>query len=129
MLTHYLVESPARRSRLRTASWIGGGALLSGAVAALAGVVLVSLPAFVGAGAAAQAIKLDRASSSQVNKALVSGLSVVKAPRNLRPTVEDASSDQPQSSKDGCHASYLQVDQPACVYGDPEGSRTMVALR
>ena len=112
VLTHYLVERPTRHSRLSLPAWLGAGALTSGAVAALAAAVLVTLPAFVGTGAAAQAIRLRSADSHAVQKALLEGLSTHTAPRNLRPQPVHAAADQPITSADGCHAAYTQIQQP-----------------
>ncbi|CUR55234.1 membrane hypothetical protein [metagenome] len=126
VLTHYLVESPSRLSKLRLGTWLGGGLVVSGVTAAVVAVVITSLPAFTGTGAAAQAIKLDKSDMNSVRTALVDGLSVMEAPRNLQPAPADAASDQPVTSADGCHATYLQVDQPDCVFGDPAGKHTMV---
>src|SRR4029079_11772564 len=97
VLTHYLVERPTRHSRLSLPAWLGGGALTSGAVAALAADVLVPLPAFVGTGAAAQAIKLRSADSHAVQKALLEGLSTHTGPRNLLPQPVHAAADQPHT--------------------------------
>lgn len=126
VLTHWLVERPARFSRLATRRWLGVGAVGSGLVAAASAVVLVTLPAFVGTGAAAKEVELDATDGAVVQQALIRGLATVDAPRNLTPQPGEAISDQPVSSADGCHAAYAQVDQPECVYGDPDGDHTMV---
>jgi hypothetical protein len=125
VLTHYLVESPSRRSRLHVAAWLSGGAVASGSVAALSGVVILTLPAFIGTGAAASSITLGRADTGDVQKALVSGLGVTAVPRNLTPSLDLATQDQPVSTRDRCHLDFLQVSQPACVYGDPQGKKTI----
>lgn len=126
VLTHYLVESPALRSRLHPRSWLASGALGSGAVAGVGIALVVTLPAFVGNGAPASVISLDGANTGMVQAALGKGLATTDAPRNLRPTVQGAVQDQPISTKDGCHLDFLVVKQGPCVYGDPNGAQTMV---
>ncbi len=126
VLTHYLLEAPSRRSRLSMTGWLGGAAVGSTSVAAVAGVVFLSLPAFVGTGAAAKGIELSQTDPAKVQRALVKGLQVTEAPRNLNPSIENASIDQPESTKNGCHADYLVVGQGACVYGKKSAKRTMV---
>jgi peptidoglycan/LPS O-acetylase OafA/YrhL len=126
ILTYYLVEKPSLRSRLRRPFWLVGGAGLSVSVAATSLALIATLPSMVGAGAAAVAVDLDKADNAAVQSSVLDGLSVMVAPSNLRPTVAEAAKDQPASSKDGCHANYLQTLQPDCVYGDPHGSRTLV---
>ena len=125
VLTHHLLENPALRSRLRKRLWLIAGTGVSGATAAAAAVVIVSLPSLVGDGAAASTLTLTRADTGQVNQALIKGLSVVNAPSNLVPTVTEAGNDVPASSGDGCHAAYLVVTQGACIYGDPKGKHTL----
>lgn len=128
VLTHHLVENPARRSQLRPARWLGTGLVMSGAAAGVALLMMASLPSFVGSGAAAQAVKLDPSRVASVQKALVGGLSATEAPSNLRPALTKAAEDQPPSTYDGCHAGYSQVAQGDCVYGDPNGKKTVVLV-
>ena len=128
VLTHHLVENPARHSRLRPAKWLAGGLVMSGTVAAVAVLVIASLPTFIGTGAAAQAVRLDPARASLVQAALVDGLTSTKAPSNLEPALTEAAEDQPRSTYNGCHAGYSQVHQGDCVYGDPNGEKAVVLL-
>ena len=51
VLTHHLVENPSLRSRLRKPQWLVAGTGLTGATAAVAGVVVFTLPSLVGGGA------------------------------------------------------------------------------
>lgn len=126
VLTHYLVENPALRSRLHPRSWLGAGLLGSGAVSALALALAVTLPAFVGSGDAARAVNLAKPDNAAVQRALGEGLQIVEAPSNLKPSIESATQDQPASTKDGCHLDFLEVQQGECVYGDPGGQHTLV---
>lgn len=54
------------------------------------------------------------------------GLQTTAVPSNLTPTPSAAHNDVPISSSDGCHANYLVITQPACVFGDPAGRETVV---
>jgi peptidoglycan/LPS O-acetylase OafA/YrhL len=49
-------------------------------------------------------------------------------PEALQPSLADARSNIPKPYWDGCHLSALQVDSPACVYGDPKGTHTIVVF-
>ncbi|MGL5810092.1 MAG: SGNH hydrolase domain-containing protein [Nocardioides sp.] len=126
VLTRHLVENPALRSRLRARTWVGLGVSWSGATAAASALVVISLPAFVGTGARAGEITLDKADTSKVVASLVAGLEITDAPRNLKPSIAAAAQDQPASTRDGCHADFLVVAQGDCVYGDPQGPKTVV---
>ncbi|MGL5827148.1 MAG: SGNH hydrolase domain-containing protein [Nocardioides sp.] len=126
VLTRYLIENPSLRSRLRSPTWVGMGLVWSGAAAAVSIAVVASLPAFVGTGALAGTISLNKPDTAKVQQALINGLEITDAPRNLKPSVANAADDQPESTSDGCHLDFLKVAQGACVYGDPEGAKTMV---
>ncbi len=126
VLTHHLVENPSIRSRLRKPQWLVAGTGLTGATAAVAGVVVFTLPSLVGGGAPAATLNLSKADTGLVHAALVSGLQVVDAPSNLQPAVTTAGADVPASSSDGCHADYATITQGACVFGDPAGKHTLV---
>lgn len=126
VLTYWAVESPARHAPLRRRSWLGAGAGLSSAVAGLGAVLILTVPALVGGGAAASVIALDGADAAVVRTAVGDATRTTAVPSNLQPSLDDAVHDQPASTKDDCHADYLQVEQGPCVYGDPDGSRTMV---
>jgi peptidoglycan/LPS O-acetylase OafA/YrhL/cellulose synthase/poly-beta-1,6-N-acetylglucosamine synthase-like glycosyltransferase len=126
VLTRHLVENPALRSRLRPRTWAAMGISWSGLVAVGSAAVVLSLPAFVGTGARAETISLKKADTAAVQQALIDGLALSEAPRNLRPSIQAAAEDQPASTSDGCHLDFLKVAQGACVYGDPSGTKTMV---
>lgn len=124
LLTHRFLEAPARRSRLPTAWWLPIGAAISGGTALVAVLVLLTMPSLVGRGADTTATPATSVSALQ--RQLTSALSVREVPANLTPAVSAASDDEPSSTANGCHADYLDVAQGACVYGDPQGSRTLV---
>ncbi|MEX0428507.1 SGNH hydrolase domain-containing protein [Nocardioides sp. DS6] len=125
VMMHWLVESPALRSRLHPRSWVFSGAAGSGAVAGVGIALVVSLPAFVGSGAPTSTFDLASANTGVVQAALGKGLMTTEAPRNLRPSIQQATQDQPASTKDGCHLDFLEVHQGPCIYGDPHGKHTL----
>jgi peptidoglycan/LPS O-acetylase OafA/YrhL/cellulose synthase/poly-beta-1,6-N-acetylglucosamine synthase-like glycosyltransferase len=125
VLTHYLVENPSLRSRLHPRAWLGAGLVGSGSVSALSIGLVMTLPAFVGSGDAAATVRLGVANTGVVQQALGKALSVTEAPRNLTPSIQHASQDQPVSTKDGCHLDVLAVKQGPCIYGDPHGAHTI----
>ena len=80
----------------------------------------------VGGGGSASLVSLDGAGTAKVQQAVVDALSTTQVPSNLAPALAEAESDQPASTRDGCHLDYLQTEQPPCIYGDPGGARTVV---
>jgi hypothetical protein len=126
VLQHFIVESPALRARLHPRTWVASGALGSSAVAGIGIALVMTLPPFVGSGVPTEAINLNGANTGMVQAALGKGLATTQAPRNLRPAVQSATQDQPASTKDGCHLDFLEVKQGPCVYGDPNGTHTLV---
>ncbi len=126
---HVFVEAPALRTKLRIQRWFSTGAVLQGATACLAVLISTTVPAFAGSGAATSTIRFDPADPTAIQAQLVEGLQIDDAPRNLAPSLLDAPGDLPEAGFDnGCHADYLTLKQPACVFGDPSGARTMVLM-
>ncbi len=125
ILTLYLVENPALRSRLRKQVWLPVGLGFGAATALAAVAVAATIPPLVGTGRAAP-IALGSSSTEAVQVQLASALSVRVAPANLTPSIDGSQHDLPASSRDGCHANFLNVHQGRCVYGDPSGSHTIV---
>jgi peptidoglycan/LPS O-acetylase OafA/YrhL len=128
VLTYWIVESPTRHSRLRKPAWIAAGLALSGAVAAAAAIVIITLPSLVGSGVAVAAVELTKADVSAVKNAVEAATSAVAVPSNLQPALATAIDDQPVTTASGCHIDFLIVDQRDCTYGDPAGQQTMVLL-
>jgi peptidoglycan/LPS O-acetylase OafA/YrhL len=126
--SYRLIESPARRLRLPHRRWAAIGFSVSGAVAALAVVLLVTMPALVGSGAPVQALSLDHDAGSRVRTAVSLGSTITAAPMNLAPALDRAGQDQPVTSLNGCHLDYLDTVQPDCVYGDPNGDHVAVLV-
>jgi peptidoglycan/LPS O-acetylase OafA/YrhL len=134
ILSFFLVEEPARRLRLPSWRWVATGAAISGLVAASSVAVLHWGPSLVGSGAATRIVALPeaaggtdtvRTADDTIAAAVRTGLDTRAAPSNLTPAPADAADSLPASSRNGCHAAFTQVDQGACVYGDPTGARTI----
>jgi len=126
VLMNQFIEKPSQRWKFSRPVWLTHGAAMISAAVAVSLAVVITLPGLVGSGAAGAQIKLDSSGTKVLQKQLAKGLTITNAPANLEPRVEDAANDQPVSTTDGCHAGFLQVTQPACVYGDPAGTHTMV---
>jgi hypothetical protein len=87
--------------------------------------VLLSLPALVGTGTAVTVTASDTAS---ITHAVAKGTLTIAAPSNLTPALADVKNDQPLSTRNGCHAGFLTVQQGTCIFGDPAGTHTMVLM-
>jgi peptidoglycan/LPS O-acetylase OafA/YrhL/cellulose synthase/poly-beta-1,6-N-acetylglucosamine synthase-like glycosyltransferase len=133
-LSYWVVESPTRRSQLKKLLWTSLGLGMSAAVAALALVLVALMPPLIGQGAATAAVSLSGDALANVQKAVGLGTQTTTVPRNLTPTLDGARSDQPVSSKNGCHLDYPKSDVPSvlstCLYGDrtAKAKRTAVLL-
>jgi peptidoglycan/LPS O-acetylase OafA/YrhL len=128
-VSHFLIEAPALRTHLHKPRWFTTGVALQGATAAVALVIASSVPAFAGSGAATSAVAFNPADPSSIQAQLVDGLQIADAPRNLTPSLLDAPADLPEAGFDnGCHADYLTVKQPACVFGEPTATKTLVLM-
>ncbi|ROP73995.1 SGNH hydrolase domain-containing protein [Curtobacterium sp. PhB115] len=125
-ITYHLIESPSARARWKRIRWAAIGATAAAATTATAVVVVFSVPALVGSGGTVQAATLDQGDSKEVQATIQAALAKQAVPANLTPGITEAAEDQPDSTDNGCHAGYLQIQQKACVYGDPEGTRTVV---
>ncbi len=128
VLSYFILEAPAKRSRLRRPAWLGIGAASTVVVVGLATAVVASLPALVGSGRPVETVALEHADTSVITTALASGLTIQRAPSNLTPSIATVSDDQPASSTNGCHANFPVVDQGSCVFGDPKGTHTLVLI-
>ena len=49
-------------------------------------------------------------------------------PPDMRPSIAEARDDHPKPYDDGCHATSTDIVNGACVYGNPEGSTTIVLV-
>ncbi|MET1008099.1 MAG: SGNH hydrolase domain-containing protein [Propionibacteriaceae bacterium] len=132
-LSYWVIESPTRRTHLHKLRWAGIGLGLSASVAALAGLLIISMPPLIGSGAAAVSISLDKNGLAAVQRAVAGGTTLVDAPSNLTPGLDEARDDQPVSSKNGCHLDYTLSLSPSaahCAYGKrgPGVDKTAVLL-
>jgi peptidoglycan/LPS O-acetylase OafA/YrhL len=128
-ITFKLIENPARSLKLPNPQWFAGGLVLSGSAVLAAAVVIANPQPLVGTGRAATVARAPTATPAvtrEMNAAIVAGLRMTNAPRNLTPQPAQAYNDVPVSSNDGCHASLLAVTQGPCVYGDKHSKYTVV---
>ncbi len=125
VLTLHLLERTTQRGHLRRRVWAAVGVGVVAATVATTTVVAQSLPTLsTGTSAPVVGVADTRTLQTQLGAAL----GVVKLPMNLTPSLADASHDVPISDSDGCHADFLVVAQPACVYGDPKGKHTIALI-
>ncbi|MFG1990432.1 acyltransferase family protein [Actinoplanes sp. NPDC048988] len=134
-ITYHLIENPVRtrpalRSRARRG--LALGLILSAGVAALtliAGQFTPPVP--TGAATVDTAAELARAADPQARLAqLISGsIRASRLPDNLTPKLTEARDLNPRPYGDRCHLGYGESEQDrACVYGDPNGARTMYLI-
>lgn len=124
----YFLENACLRSHWSIGRWFGVGVGLAATSAVIALLASVSLPSVVGSGVARSVTSLAVADATAVQNALTDGMKITALPRNLTPTLDNVTTDLPQSTKDGCHAALLQTAPVTCTYGDPNGTRTAVLL-
>jgi hypothetical protein len=129
VLSYRLIESPFRRTELRRVRWTGLGLGLSGSAAAVAAVLIVTAPSLVGSGAAAITVSLDQGGDDAIQLAVAQASQTTQVPSNLTPTLDQAATDQPAASYNGCHLDYTATQIPDdCRYGDPTGTETAVLV-
>lgn len=126
VVSYSCIEAQTLRGPLRRRPWILGGAALVIVVALSAHLALVSAPTVVGQREARPVVLAAGADSTTVKVAVSRSLSETSVPSNLAPALDAARDDEPATSRDGCHAEVLAIDQLDCVFGDPAGTRTMV---
>lgn len=129
LISFFVVEDPARRLNLGNLKWFGSGLMLSASVVTACALVLTHLPALTGHGAAVTIVQADSASpavTAQMQAAIKQGVGTTAVPSNLQPQPAAAAQNTPPSSKNGCHADFLVVQQGDCVFGDPAGTKTAV---
>ncbi|WP_432489333.1 acyltransferase family protein [Kineococcus sp. SYSU DK018] len=127
VLSYWIVENTTLRGvQLKVRAWAVAGLGLMAASTAAAIAISVSVPSLVGSGTAVQAAPLNSADVSALQAAISAGTRLEQVPVNLQPTVQEALTDSPISTMNGCHAGFLQVAQGDCIFGDPQGTRTLV---
>jgi SGNH domain (fused to AT3 domains) len=73
-----------------------------------------------------QPVAITTGDTPRIQRAIDLSMGLEQAPSNLTPTIDQANADRPASNNDGCHAEFLVVEQPSCVYGDPSGDNGLV---
>jgi peptidoglycan/LPS O-acetylase OafA/YrhL len=147
-VTTVLLEQPVRHSlwlSARTArSLVIGGALSIGA-AALAVLMVVSVPPPVGSGHAVaaplgvkqaaaagttstipSAVAKADALDAQVHRLVVQSLATSQIPATLTPSLSEAAGDVPVPFDDGCFDGFTDATVHRCLYGDTTSSRSIV---
>ncbi|WP_255557512.1 acyltransferase family protein [Modestobacter sp. L9-4] len=124
----YFLENAAARHSLTLRGWLAAGTAMSAVAAGTAFVLLLSLPNLVGTGEARQAVALRTADLTEVSRTIDASAGITALPSNLTPALGVARDDLPSSSADGCHLDFLETEQGECLFGDPQGARTMVLI-
>lgn len=126
VITNVSIEQVAARSRRGRRYWFLVGAALSAAVSVLATLVIVLPQASLADSGPAPALDLARVDAAQLSGQLEAAYDSPAVPANLTPSLTTAVDDVPPTTADGCNAAFLTVVAPPCVFGDPNGSRTVV---
>lgn len=143
VLTLHLIENPGRFAgtlRRSAARSLTLGAAVSAIAAVACLVVSAQVPVPVGHGVAAAPTlhTTPQASSAvdpreaavrqvtaQAQAAVAASARLSDVPANLSPSLADAPGDKANVFTDGCMLSWLDVDQPSCVTGDPSAPTTV----
>ncbi|MCZ4499189.1 MAG: putative acyltransferase [Marmoricola sp.] len=123
-LSYLLIEQPTLRIKIPVRRWLMAGLAMSFVVAGTAGAAVALGPDVQGSGASQAAA--DLGTVAKLNASIKQALTVQDVPSNLTPTLARGSADVPRTTPDGCHLPFLEIRQPACVYGDVSASRTML---
>jgi peptidoglycan/LPS O-acetylase OafA/YrhL len=129
VLTYFIVERPMRQLSRSNLQWLQSGLMLSSAVVIAASLVLTNPPQLQGTGTAATLAQIQASSpaaTAAMQQSITQGLAVTAVPSNLEPTVDGAAKDVPPSSFNGCHLDFPSMSQGPCVFGDPNGTHTVV---
>ena len=125
VLTLHLLERPTQRGRLRRSRWALGGVLVAALVVGGAQAVQASLPDL---NVGSTSTVVGQADSRTLQNTVGASLGIKHVPADLVPNLQAAPHDVPVSDHDGCHADFLVVKQPACVFGDPQGVHTLALV-
>ncbi len=126
VLTNVLLEQTAARSRLRPGRWFVVGGALSAIAALVAGAIVLFPSGISGRGAPAAALDLATTDTDQLSVLLGAAYANPSVPSNLAPALAEAVDDVPPTTAAGCNVGFLTTTEPPCVYGDPDGGRTVV---
>ena len=127
--TYRLVENPVRHLSFASRHRWASIALGLGLTAMTIGVATAQIHSHSGTGVAATTrySASPSASLETVRRLVATATQIRTAPANLTPAVTSAFSDFGiPSTWTGCSATYGQANVPACTFGDPHGTHTMV---
>lgn len=119
-LLYRFVEDPARgwsllaKARPRRTLWAALGASLAATLVATA------------AYAVSETQPLFEPRSVETVEMMAPPSFTAFVPENLRPSLREASSDQPRIYSDGCHRSFAQTAPADCLYGDASAPRIVL---
>jgi peptidoglycan/LPS O-acetylase OafA/YrhL len=131
ILSYFVVEEPLRHFGRSVWNGFALGFGLSASVVAVSVAAMVFAPSVVGSGAAVHLADPETATPQviqQMDAALVAGVAVTAAPRNLTPHPDAAARDLPAADGASCHADFATIHQGPCVYGDVHGTHTVVLV-
>lgn len=126
VVTYHFIEQPIGRRPARRARWFALGGGLSAVITAVAVMIIVLPPAGLYDAGPAASLRLEGIDDSAISVLLQSAYADPEVPSNLAPRLTDAVNDVPVTNSDGCHAVFLAIVEPPCVFGDPTGTRTVV---
>ncbi len=126
VITNVFIEQVAARGRRGRRHWFVLGAALSAAVTAVAALVIAAPPAPLADSGPAPVLDLASVDAAQLSGLLEAAYRSPAVPTNLMPSLSAAVDDVPPTTADGCNAAFLTVVAPPCVFGDPDGNRTVV---
>ncbi len=101
---------------------------MSAVAVVIALVISVTLPSLVGTGQAREAAPLPTADLTGVTQAIDASAGITALPSNLTPALDVAVDDRSRAADEGCLLSFEEIRQPTCLYGDPQGDKTMVLI-
>lgn len=118
------VENPVRFSARLARS--DRATLVTGAGLTACGVVVGLLLAYAAPAQPAATGAAPGAAALRASDGTVTAPEVVDSVDSMVPSALDATEDLPVPYDDGCDVSLEEVEPQLCVYGDPEGDRTVV---
>jgi peptidoglycan/LPS O-acetylase OafA/YrhL len=130
IITYFFVENPIRHARVLTR--VRGASVAMGVVVSVLciGVITAVAPNATAAtaGHPVPGSGLAPATAAQVQQAVVDARRVTTIPDDVRPSLTAAPNDWGGLPADalGCEAHLAVTSVPACVFGDPRGTHTMV---
>ncbi|WP_250001425.1 acyltransferase family protein [Actinoplanes sp. M2I2] len=136
-VTYHTVENPVRTRpwlRRRARRGVALGLILSASAAVLAliaGLLTPALPTGPDGPDLHAEIAAAADPRSRLTEVIAGSLGAGKLPANLTPRLADAGAvkQSPRIYQDQCHLNYTQTRPAgACVYGDPDGARTMYLI-